>query len=325
MSSLLTNFSTITSTSFSDSYKIPTLVQLSEAISSSNESVFVSTQDSTITWNGQSDINFFLFGPSSESFTQLGYLNNFTIYSDQSAQEEKCSETISFDFWAYSIEHCESGYKYQSALDLTSSTDKKCYVMVQGYSEIQVRQRYVDQNLFDQCEDVDGTDYSEKIMEYWTFADNAYGMHSEFLQILNEISDDFSGMDENVTSLIKKLHEYYLSIENSQGYVNNINNALDEYYSAMNCSLVKDLTSQLYLGLCGEILDYLFYLSLFAGSLAFSIFLFSLSLVLILFKFRTDLEIEQDNIIRNIGTFKNQDPEATDRIDETSIKVNTLN
>lgn len=319
ISSLLTSFSTIISTNFSDSYKIPTLIQLSETISSSNESIFVSTKDSTLSWDGPSDINFFLFEQTSK-FPQLNYLNNFTIYTQKSAQEEKCSEMISLDFWAYNIEYCESDYKYQSALDLTSSTDKKCYVMVQGYSESQVSQRYVEQKLFDQCQDVNETTFSGSIMEYWNYADNAYELHNKFSTILNEVDEEFSVMDENITNLINNLHEYYASIENSEGYIINIINELEDYYIAMNCSMVKDLTSQLYLGLCGEILDYLFFFSLFAGTLAFSLFLFSLSVVLILFRFRTDLEIEQDNIIRSIGLEKNADPEATDRIDETIIK-----
>lgn len=320
---LISSYSNILFTNFSDSYQIPTLVQLSERISKSTVNSFISTQDPKVHWNGPSEINFFLFEKTSESsYSQNSYLNNFTIYSLHSQQSEKCNQAISKDFWAYSTEYCKSEYKYQSALDLTASTDKKCYVMTQEYSKDSVRERYVDQQLFEKCEEVDGIDFDEEIVQYWIWADNAYDLDKNFSLILTQLNDEFSGVNQQIEELVNKVYKYYTGIEDSEQYLINLNEKLEEYYNAMNCSMVEDLTSQLYLGLCGEIIDYLFFLSLFVGVLGFSLFLFSLSVVLVLFRFRTDLEIEQDTIIRSIGKEKDNDPEATDRVNETIIMKN---
>ena len=228
------------------------------------------------------------------------------------------------DYWAFNKTFCETGYKYQYALDATSSSEKKCYIMSQEHTYEGVKERYVDRRLFGNCDKINSTDFETYIMKYWAWANDAYLLNKGFEEILRNISLDFDETSVKIYDLIEKINNYYEAVGLTQDSLEEMQTRISLYYSSMNCSLVKDLTAQFYLGFCGEILDFMFFVSIYVSALAFCNFFLSLSVVLILFRYRTDLEIEQERVVRRIGMDSCKADDVTERVDETIINKNNI-
>jgi hypothetical protein len=322
---ILSEISNTLSSNFSSNYTIPTLETLTEVMKKSDVSEFLSISDNEVFWRGPEDVNFFLFEGKGQGYDQNSFLNDFTIFVDGSQQAEFCSSVISMDFWAFDRSFCESGYLYQYVLDPTSTSDKRCYIMTQEHSLAKVKERYVDRNLFENCEKVNSSDFDSYIMKYWNWGNNAYFLNKKFEQVLGNMSEDFNETKEENYQLIDKVYLYYVALDDAFGDLLELEIRNQLYFSSMNCSMVRDLTFQFYLGLCGEILDFMFFLSIYVFFLAFCNFFFSLSIVLILFRYRTDLEIEQERVIRKIGESEDKSEDKTERADETAIIRNNIN
>lgn len=324
VSSLINSTSQTLSTNFSSSYPIATLNSLEILIQSSDVESFISTSNNSIHWNGANDVNFFLFKSENLPYSQNSYLNDFTIYIDQSQQFESCNFLISMDFWAFNKTYCGTGYKYQYALDATSSSEKKCYIMAQEHSYEAVKERYVDRKLFANCGKINSTDFETYIIKYWVWANDAYFLNKQFEEILANISLDFDETSAEIYVLIDRIFKYYKAVYVTQGLLEEIETRILLYYTSMNCSMVSDLTAQFYLGFCGEILDFMFFVSIYVSALAFCNFFLSLSIVLILFRYRTDLEIEQERVVRRIGMDSCKADDVTERVDETIMNKNII-
>jgi hypothetical protein len=291
-------------------------------ILSTNTSSFVSTGEDKLPWGGYDEVNFFLENGTSLPYVQSSYLNNYTIYEPYTAQYIYCGNLISKDYWAYNQSFCENGYTYGYVLSSTSSSIQYCYVIAQNFTLDNIRGRYQDHQLFENCQKINGQKYYQAIINYWTWAQNSYNFDENLQGILKNINTDFENVNEYINFNISKLYKYYLALKTSQSFLVSLQDNLDAYYSVMNCSMVKDLTAQLYLGFCGEFLEYVFYIGIYSGALGISNMFFSLSIVLFIFRYRTDLEIEQEKILRSIGksiSIDYKEPEVTMR-DETIIK-----
>jgi hypothetical protein len=297
-------------------------------LNDSDTTVFHSTENDEIHWQGANEVNFYLF-PKDEKipYTQLNYLNNFTISEIDSAQKSCCNKIISKDFWCFSKSYCEDGYSFTYTLSPISTPNvSACYVMMQRYTKDEVEKRYVDLKLFENCNSVplgngETTYFSSAIINYWDWANNAFELDDYFNTTLSKLRGNFNIIYNNITEKIILLSNYTSVLSSTNTYLQDIKDRLDILYSAMNCTMVKDLTDQLYLGICGQILENLFFLSIYTGALGFCNMLFSLGLVLFIFRFRSDLEIEQEKIMRTIGGnwALGKTESVSSRVDDTII------
>ncbi|OMJ83538.1 hypothetical protein SteCoe_15502 [Stentor coeruleus] len=328
LSPLISSIQTILDHNYTENYTIPTFENLNFLLKSSDTSVFHSTKNDNIHWQGASEVNFYLFQKDKKiSYTQLNYLNNFTILNTDTAQENYCKTTISKDFWSFSKSYCQNGYSFTYTLSPISTPNvSACYVMMQNYSKQEVEKRYVDLKLFENCDPVplgngETLNFSLAIMAYWSWANNAFELDDYFNKTLYNLITNFNDNYDKVTEKIVLLSNYTSVLSSTNTYLQDIKDRLDIIYLAMNCTMIYDLTSQLYLGLCGQILENLFFLSIYSGALALCNMLFSLGLVLFIFRFRSDLEIEQEKIMRTIGGnwTLGKTESVSSRVDDTII------
>ena len=277
--------------------------------------------DTSIYWSEADEINFYLFNLSLFNRHQNSFLNNYTIYESGSAQEYYCNTIISKNFWAYNQTYCKSGYTYQFALNPTINSNQTCY-LISGFTIDKIKGQYEGLSLFDNCGTINGTAFDDYIIKYWTWAYNSYNFESSLKTILSSVSSQFSYMNNNVSAKISKVSQYYSALSSAYTEIQNLYTVIELYYSIMNCSMVYDLTKQLYVGFCGEILEFLFYLSIFSGILGFFNMCLSLGIIFFLFRFRTDLEIEQERMMRTIGrpfNHESKDEELTQRAEDTTV------
>lgn len=307
----------INSYKFTSSYTIASIEALNALLLASDVSVFLSTSDASVYWYGDLEVNFYLYEVTGLPHTQTNYLNFYTIYDTNTAQKAYCPTLVSKDYWAISSDYCADGYTYQFALSPTVTSTLDCYVMSQNYTSDAIQSRYVGRQLFDNCEPIGTKAFSAVIIEYWNWANAAYQFQLKFLTILSDMYSDFSTAKSEITSKISKINTYYTALYSAYTKLADLQNRIELYYSTMNCSMVNDLTQQEYVGLCGAILENLFMLSVFIGALGTCNMFFSLGIVLFLFRHRTDLEIEQEKIMRSIG--QEEDFEKTQRNNETGI------
>lgn len=328
LSPLISSIQIILDRNFTESYTIPTLENLNSMLNSSTTAVFHSTENDEIHWQGASEVNFYLF-PKNKNipYTQLNYLNNFTISDTSTAQENYCGTIISKDFWGFSKSYCKSPYSFTYTLSPISTPNvSACYVMMQNYTKEEVEKRYVDLKLFENCDPVplgngETTNFSSAIIKYWSWANNAFELDNYFNTTLSSLKENFNIIYNNITEKITFLSTYTAVLSSTNTYLQDIKDRLDILYSAMNCTMVQELTDQLELGLCGQILENLFFLSIYTGVLALCNMLFSLGLVLFIFRFRSDLEIEQEKIMRTIGGnwTLGKTESVSSRVDDTII------
>ena len=286
--------------------------------------MFLSASDSSVYWYGDAEINFFLFEIHSLPHVQSSYMNNYTIFNTSTAQQSYCSSRVSLDYWAVSTEYCGSGYTYQFALSPISSSSLDCYIIMQNYTLAAVETRYVDHQLFDNCGKIGTQAFSSVILQYWQWAQASYLLDQGFDSIILDMNSGFGVTLTSIDEKIAKINTYYDALQQAYSKLVELRSRVDLYQTTMNCSVVNELTSQIYVGFCGAILEYLFDLSLYIGALGVCNLFFSLSIVLFLFRYRTDLEIEQERMLRKIGRETSADVlektgDITQRGEETGI------
>ena len=299
------------------------MTSLGDKIANSNVSVFKSTSNTNIYWYGSDEVNFFLYEIKTLPHIQYSYMNDYTIYGSGTAQKKYCPSFVSTDFWAFNQSYCGSGYTFQFALSPTITNTKDCYLMSQNYTAQSIITRYVNHGLFGNCNSINGVAFSEVIIKYWDWADASYKFDTNLLTILMNMNSGFEATNVLIKEIIITIDDYYNALDTSYTDLQNLQSKIQLYYSTMNCTMINSLTSQLYVGFCGQVLEYLFNLAIFCAALGTCNLFFSIGIVLFIFRHRTDLEIEQERILRSIGRRisidSSKENESTQRAEDTII------
>lgn len=238
-------------------------------------------------------------------------------------QTDKCGSIRLKDYWVFHKEDCPSNYTYAWGVSSSDNTTPFCYALMDiQWSD--VTQRYQEKGYLANCGDVESTGYDQKIIDLLSRANTSWILQEKLESDISELKIQAGQMNDEIESQGKKMSAYNEAIKAASIKIYDLQDKMEDYFEGMNCTMIQDLTADLYLSFCGEYLQNLFDSSLYIGSLGICQMFLSISAILILFRFRTDLEIEQEKILRTIGRSKERNiQQASDTFDSGDITNRT--
>ncbi|CAG9334389.1 unnamed protein product [Blepharisma stoltei] len=310
-------------TSMKWEFEFPSLNKVNSLISDSSLKSYLSVDNSSDYWHEDDEINFFLFSPSNLYYKQSDFANIYTDATVYQTQINHCGYKVLTDYWVYLKESCPSTYVYSWGVSTTDVTQMYCYALHDA-QENDIKSRYTKQGFFSSCTNVNTNTYPEMILQLLYRANSSWSLQTSLVSDQYTLKNNTYYMNSNITSFGEKMTNYNNAINAAMADMKNLKTKMENYLSTMNCSDIYSLTQELYTGFCGEFIYNLFDLSLYIGSLGICQMFLSLSAILILFRYRSDLEIEQEKILRTIGDKKRKVSENDTELPRIDSRISDI-
>lgn len=289
-----------------------TLESFMTQVKSSTTTTYLSTTDPTISWQSTDEIDFFLNKRDDVHGDQNGYyLNNYVQNLEGNEQYKYCGRGMSDDYWVPLRTKCPDGYIFIWRVQPVWAETKDCYSIAEKYELRDIEERYRYTPMYQDCLPVDKPKYYETVIDLWSYANAAFLSDEIFKDQLLAFQDAAKKMYIDIGLVQDKVDYYYTILLEVYHLLEDLQKQKEYYKLGLDCSYFKERTEELRLGFCGDYVHAMFYSGISFGGLGVCNIGVSFSVILMLFKYRTNLEIEMEDILRRVGRVRVDPPERT--------------
>lgn len=295
-------------------------------VEAAETTTYLSKSDSSIYWQSDREIEFFLDEMSDLHKNQDGiYLNNYVQNIQGNRQYQYCGNAKSDDVWVSDRKNCPDGYRFIWRVQPVWTKTKDCYSVTEKYEITDIQERYKETPMYQYCQEINDEPYYQTVLDIWSYANTAFNTDEDFNLELDQFKGEVENTSKDIYEVESIVTEYYLKQMEVYILLQDLQKQVKYYEAGLDCSYVKERTEEMRLGFCGDYVHAMFYSGISLGGLGICNIGLSFAIILVLFRYRTNLEIEREDILRRVGRVRVDPPQRTmNEVEAVQKEVDTI-
>jgi hypothetical protein len=302
------------------------MINFMSDVGEAKTTTYLSQSDSSIHWQSDREVEFFLDEIKDLHENQDGiYLNNYVQDIQGNRQYQYCGQANSDDVWVSHRRNCPDGYRFIWRVQPVWTESKDCYSVREKYEISDIEERYKETPMYQYCQKIDDKPYYQTVLDIWSYANTAFDTDEVFNLELEQFKVKVDETSTNIDKAESLVTEYYLQQMEVYILLQDLQKQLKYYEAGLECSFVRERTEEMRLGFCGDYVHAMFYSGISLGGLGICNIGLSFAVILVLFRFRTNLEIEREDILRRVGRVRVDPPQRTmNEVEAVQKEVDTI-